>query len=388
MKKYNVGLIGAGFMAKAHSAAYSTMPMFFSPAPGIPVKKIICDLTEEGAKEAAARFGFENYTTNWRDIVNDPNIDIIDIATPNDSHAEIAIAAAKAGKHIFCEKPIARTKEEAKAMLEAVQESGVVNMLAFNYRRTPAVSLAKKFIDESSIGKILSFKGTYLQDWSADPSVPLSWRFQKSIAGTGTLGDIGTHVIDIAKYLVGEITEVCGILTTHIHERPIQQGSLDKLGTIKSNTETVKAQVDVDDEVSVMLKFKNGSTGNIEATRNAWGRNNYITFEIHGTKGSLFFNYERRDELQVFFADDLSDRRGFRTIYTGPNHPNGEALWPIPALGIGYTETKIIECHDFIKAITEHEEASPNFKDGYNIELICDAIIKSSKDKKWIKTGC
>lgn len=388
MKKYNVGLIGAGFMAKAHSAAYAAMPMFFWPAPAVVVKKTICDLTEDSAKDAAARFGFEKYTTDWREVINDPDIDIIDIATPNDSHAEIAIAAAKAGKHIFCEKPIARTTEEAKAMLEAVEEAGVVNMLAFNYRRTPAITLAKKFIDEGAIGKIQTFRGTYLQDWSADPNVSLSWRFQKNIAGTGTLGDIGTHVIDIARYLAGDIVEVCGSLKTYIDERPVQQGSVDKLGTVKSNTEALKAPVDVDDEVSFMLKFKNGSTGSIEATRNAWGRNNYITFEIHGEKGSIFFNYERRDELQVYFADDPSDRRGFRTIYTGPNHPNGEALWPIPALGIGYTETKIVECHDFIKAITENTVASPNFSDGYNIELICDAIIKSSKEHKWIKTGC
>ncbi|SHE59839.1 Gfo/Idh/MocA family protein [Alkalibacter saccharofermentans] len=388
MKKYNVGLIGAGFMAKAHSIAYAAMPMFFWPAPGIPVKKIICDLTEEGAKDAAARFGFENYTTKWQEIINDPDIDIIDIATPNDSHAEIAIAAAEAGKHIFCEKPIARTKLEAEAMLKAAKLSGVVNMLAFNYRRTPAITLAKKFIDEGAIGNILTFRGTYLQDWSADPNVPLSWRFQKSIAGTGALGDIGTHVIDIARYLVGDIDEVCGLLNTYIHERSVQNGSLDKLGTVKSTSETEKALVDVDDEVSFMVKFKNGSTGSIEATRNGWGRNNYITFEIHGDKGSIFFNYERRDELQVYFADDSYDRRGFRTIYTGPAHPNGEALWPIPALGIGYTETKIVECYDFIKAIKDGEEATPNFNDGYNIELICDAIIKSSKEQKWVKTGC
>lgn len=388
MKKLNIGLIGAGFMAKAHSAAYATMPMFFWPAPAIPVKKTICDITEESARDAASRFGFEKYTTNWREVIENPEIDIIDIATPNDMHAEIAIAAAKAGKHIFCEKPIARTTDEALAMLEAVKQSGVKNMLAFNYRRTPAITLAKKFIDEGAIGKILNFRGTYLQDWSADPLTPLSWRFQKKIAGSGTLGDIGTHVVDIARYLVGEIDEVCGTLKTYITERPIQHDVQDKLGSVKMEQNAEKAPVDVDDEVAFLLKFRNKAMGSIEATRNGWGRNNFITFEIHGETGSIFFNYERRDELKVYFASDPADRRGFRTIYTGPAHPNGDALWPIPALGIGYSETKIIECHDFLKAIVENTDASPNFEDGYKIELICDAIIKSSLERKWIKTGC
>lgn len=388
MKKLNIGLIGAGFMGKAHSMAYATMPMFFWPSPAIPVRKVVTDISEESAKDAAARFGFEKYTSDWKKVIEDPEIDIVDISTPNDSHAEIALAAAEAGKHIFCEKPIARTSEEAKKMLDAVEEAGVKNMLAFNYRRTPAVALAKKFIDEGAIGKILNFRGTYLQDWSADPASPLSWRFQKKIAGSGALGDIGTHVIDMARYLVGEFNEVFGTLKTYIKERPVQQGTVDKLGTVKINDNIHKAPVDVDDETSFMIRFSNGAVGSIEATRNGWGRNNFITFEIHGEKGSIFFNYERRDELQVYFASDPSDRRGFRTIYTGPAHPYGESLWPIPALGIGYGETKIIECYDFFKAIVEDENVSPNFEDGYKIALICDAIAKSSETGKWVKTSC
>lgn len=388
MKQYNIGLIGAGFMAKAHSIAYAGMPMFFWPAPGVPNKKIIADLTEESAKDAAVRFGFERSTANWREIVEEPTIDIVDICTPNDSHMKMAVAAAQAGKHIFCEKPIARTSEEAKVMLDAVKKAGVKNMLAFNYRRTPAVALAKKYIEEGAIGDILNFRGTYLQDWSADPNSPLSWRFQKSIAGSGTLGDIGTHVIDLARYLVGEFDEVFATLKTYITERPVQSGAIDKLGTIKGGTDVPKGPVDVDDEASFMIRFRNGAFGSIEATRNAWGRNNFITLEIHGTKGSIFFNYERRDELQVFFADDQSDRRGFRTVYTGPAHPYGEGLWPIPALGIGYTETKIVECYDFVKAISEDTECSPDFEDGFNIALICDAVVESSNNGIWKSTGC
>ncbi|SFC40046.1 Predicted dehydrogenase [Bacillus sp. OV322] len=389
MKKLNVGMIGGGFMGKAHSLAYAAMPMFFWPAPAIPHRHTVVDVKEELAKDAAARLGFEHYSTDWREVVNNPEIDVIDIVTPNNTHAEIAIAAAKAGKHIISEKPLALGAAEAKEMLEAVKAAGVKHAVAFNYRRTPAVALAKKYIEEGRIGKILSFRGTYLQDWSADSNSPLSWRFQKKIAGSGALGDIGTHVVDFARYLVGEITDVNAMTRTWIPERPVQTGGIDNLGTVKSNDADVpKGKVDVDDEFITMVKFENGAIGSIEATRNAWGRNNFITFEIHGEKGSLFFNYERRDELQVAFADDPSDAKGFRTVYTGPSTPYGEALWPIPALGIGYGETKIIETHDFFKAITEEgTQFSPNFNDGYRIELIADAILDSADKGEWVNVN-
>ena len=224
MKKLNVGLIGAGFMGKAHSLAYVAMPMFFWPAPAIPVRKTIVDVSDSIAAEAAQRFGFEKSTSNWRSVVEDPEIDIIDIATPNHLHAEIAIAAAEAGKHIISEKPLARSGDEAKTMYDAVKNAGIVHMVAFNYRRTPAVALAKKYINEGAIGDVLNFRGTYLQDWSADPDGPLSWRFQKSIAGSGSLGDIGTHVVDMARFLCGEITQVNTQLKTWVKTRPLQAG--------------------------------------------------------------------------------------------------------------------------------------------------------------------
>lgn len=383
VKELNVALIGAGFMGKAHSLAYAAMPMFFWPAPAMPVRKTIAEATEELAEEASRRFGFEQYTGDWRRVIEDPDIDVVDIATPNHLHAEIAIAAAAAGKHIISEKPLARTSGEAKAMYDAVIAAGVVHMVAFNYRRTPAVSLAKKFIDDGAIGRILNFRGTYLQDWSADPNSPLSWRFKKSIAGSGALGDIATHVVDLARYLVGDIAQVNALMSTFITERPLQSGGADSLGAARGG-DGPKGAVDVDDEVMTMLRFHSGAVGSIEATRNAHGRNNFITFEIHGTEGSLFFNYERRDELQVAFAADPADRRGFRTIYTGPAHPNGAALWPIPALGIGYGETKIIEAHDFLKAVVEGGSVSPNFADGYATALIDDAIAESAERDVWV----
>ena len=382
--KKNVALIGAGFMAKAHSIAYAGMPMFFWPAPYVPVKKTIVDINEAAAKEAKEKFAFESWTTDWHNVINDEDIDVIDICTPNNMHSEIAIAAANAGKNIICEKPISLTVEEAKQMYEASKKNNITTMVAFNYRKTPAVQLAKKYIDEGSIGDILDFHGTYLQDWSADPESPLSWRFQKSICGSGALGDIGTHVVDILRYLVGDFKKVNARTATYIKERPIQTGFADSLGNNKADKSSPLGEVDVDDQCAFMVECSNNAFGIIEATRNAWGRNNYITFEIHGTKGTLAFDYEHRDELQVCFSSDPPDRRGFRSVYTGPNHPYGKGMWPIPALGIGYTETKIIECYDFFSGLRNGTEVSPNFKDGYAIELISDAVLKSARTHEWV----
>jgi predicted dehydrogenase len=387
MKTVNIGMIGGGFMGKAHSLAYAAMPMFFWPAPAIPVRKIVAEATDALARDAAARFGFEAHTGDWRRVVEDPSVDVVDIATPNDSHAEIAIAAAKAGKHILCEKPMARDAAESKRMLEAAEAAGICHMVAFNYRRTPAVATAARMIADGEIGEIQSFTGTYLQDWSADPDAPLSWRFRKAVAGSGAVGDIGTHVIDMARYLVGEIAAVNAIVKTYVPTRPTQQGGADKLGTRKGGADAPRGIVDVDDEMLTLVRFENGATGTIEATRNAHGRNNYLTFEIHGSRGSILFDYERRDQLQVCFAGDAPGRKGFRTIYTGPQHAYGDSLWPIPALGIGYGETKIIECHDFLKALVEGTQPSPSFVDGYRVALVADAILASSEQQAWVKVG-
>ena len=386
MKKLNVGVIGAGFMGKAHVVGFSNMPKLFWPAPAIPVMKTVCDIIPELAEESVERFGFEKHCTDWRDIVNDPDIHIVSICTPNDVHADMSIAALEAGKHVLCEKPIASTLADAERMTAAAEKAakkGIISMNAYQYRRIPAIVLAKKFIDEGSIGEILNVRCTYLQSWSADPSSPLSWRFQKSVAGAGTLGDIGSHVIDIAQYLAGDISQVVSTMKTYIKERPVQEGGLDLLGTVKLGPDAKKAPVDVDDEASFLLKFQNGAVGSIEATRNAWGRNNYITIELHGTLGSISFNYERLNELQVCFANDPDDRRGFKTIYTGPAHFYGPATWNIPGMNIGYGELKTIEMFDFINAVVSGEQPSTHFGVGLQIERVCAAVQESAKSGKW-----
>ena len=270
-KKMNVGLIGAGFMAKAHSIAYAGMPMFFWPAPIIPVKKMIVDMNEAIAREAKDKFAFESYSTDWHDVVNNPEIDVVDICTPNNVHAEIAIAAAKAGKHIICEKPLALTVDQAREMYLTAKENNIKTLVAFNYRKTPAVQLAKKYIEEGAIGEILDFRGTYLQDWSADPESPLSWRFQKNICGSGALGDIGTHVVDMLRFLVGDFKKVNARTATYIPERPVQSGLTDSLGNARLNKDTPRKAVDVDDQCMFMIECENGAFGSIEATEKMHG---------------------------------------------------------------------------------------------------------------------
>ena len=315
---------------------------------------------------------------------------MVSVCTPNNAHAQIAIAALNAGKHVLCEKPIASTLEDAKAMAEAAEKAyarGVIAMNAYQYRRVPAIDLAKKFIDEGSLGKLFNVRCTYLQSWSADPASPLSWRFQKDIAGAGTLGDIASHVIDIAQYLAGDIDEVTGMMKTYITERPVQEGGVDLLGTVKLGADAKRAPVDTDDEDSFLMRFKNGVVGSIEATRNAWGRNNFITVEVHGSKGSIYFNYERLNELQVCFADDPDDRRGFKTIYTGPANFHGEVTWNIPGMNIGYGELKSIETYEFIKAVVEGKRPSTSFAEGYRVERVCDAVKRSAETGRWEKVA-
>jgi predicted dehydrogenase len=381
VKPLNVALIGTGFMGKAHSIATAVVPILFG-APVEVVRKVVVDIDEEMARNAAKTYGFEEYATDWREVVNRPDIDIIDICTPNDTHAPIGIAAAKAGKHILCEKPMSMTVAQAEEMQAAAKKSGVVTMLSYNYRHTPAIQMAKRLIDEGRIGKILTFRGYYLQDWGADPKAPLSWRFNKEKAGSGTLGDIGTHIIDAARILVGEFESVNSIVKTFVTERPLPAG---RFFGQRGEASSEMGPVDVDDAALTMIQFNNGVYGSIEVTRNSWGHHNQLGFEINGTLGSIAFDYQRLNELRVAFANDDKDAFGWRTIYSGPNQPYGDLLWPVAGMGQGYIDVKSLEWYNFLKAIAEKREASPNFADGVQIERIAEAILKSGDSQKWEK---
>jgi predicted dehydrogenase len=382
VKPLNVALIGTGFMGKAHSIATAVVPILFG-SPVDVVRKVVVDIDEELARNAAKTYGFEEYATDWRDVVNRSDIDIIDICTPNDTHAPIGIAAAKAGKHILCEKPMSMTVAEAEEMQAAAKKAGVVTMLSYNYRHTPAIQMAKRLIEDGRIGKILTFRGHYLQDWGADPMAPLSWRFNKEKAGSGTLGDVGTHIVDAARMLVGEFASVNAIVKTFVNERPLPAG---RFFGQRGEASSEMGKVDVDDAALTMIQFNNGAYGTIEVTRNAWGHHNQIGFEIHGTLGSVAFDYQRLNELRVAFGNEAkTDTFGWRTVYSGPNQPYGDLLWPIAGMGQGYIDVKSLEWYNFLKAIAEKREASPNFADGVQIERIAEAILKSGETQKWEK---
>lgn len=381
LRKLNVAMVGTGFMGKAHSIATAVVPILF----GAPVeieRKVVVDINEDLAKSAAHQYGFAEFATDWREVVSRPDIDIVDICTPNDTHAEIAIAAAKAGKHVMCEKPMAMTVEDAEAMLAAARETGVVTMVSYNYRHTPALQMAKRLIEEGRIGEIRTFRGYYLQDWGADPKAPLSWRYNKAKAGSGALGDIGTHVIDAARLLVGEFDEVNAIVKTFVPERPLPAGNF--FGQ-RGEASSEMGKVDVDDHALTMIKFDNGVFGTIEVTRNAYGHHNQLGFEIVGTKGTIAFDYQRLNELRVAFSDDAADAFGFRTIYSGPNQPYGDLLWPVAGMGQGYIDVKSIEWYNFLKAIVVGEQGAPSFEDGVQIERIADAILVSGETGAWEK---
>lgn len=380
-RKLNVALIGYQFMGKAHSNAYRQVARFFDDLEVEPVLKVICGRNEENVRKAAQKYGWEEYDTSWERVVERKDIDLVDVSVPGNMHAPIAIAAANAGKMVFCEKPLANTLADARQMYEAVQKNKVPNALCHNYRFAPAVQLAKQLIDEGRIGKVYHFRGTYLQDWIVDPNFPLVWRLQKEVAGSGAHGDLNAHLIDMARFLVGEIAEVSGMMETFIKQRPKLAASDDRLGGVASSE---MGEVTVDDAALFLVRFENGAIGSIEATRFALGRKNYNRFEINGSKGSLVFNMERMNELEVYLQDDPPHIRGFRVVQASDSmHPFMSAWWPVGHI-IGYEHTFVNLVYTMLKAFDKGEEFKPNFEDGVRNQAVLEAVDISSQQKRWV----
>jgi predicted dehydrogenase len=368
MKKLNIALIGYQFMGKAHSNAWRQVGRFFE-TPFEPVMKVICGRNQEHVKRAALQYGWQEYSTSWEEVVSRKDIDVVDICTPGDSHVPIALAAAENKKVVFCEKPLANTVAEAEQMLESVERNGVIHMICHNYRRVPAVTLARQLIEDESLGELFHYRGTYLQDWIVNPAFPRVWRLEKAKAGSGALGDIASHSVDLSRYLVGEITEVAGLLKTFITERPVEAGS------------KTMAPVDVDDAALSLVKFNNGAVGTIEGSRFATGRKNYNRFEINGSRGSIVFNLERMNELELYLEEGPNS--GFRTlIATDATHPYIGGWWP-PGHIIGYEHTFTHTVLDLIKAIAEQRIPTPNFEDGVRNQKVLAAIEKASISRQW-----
>jgi len=380
-KKMGVGLVGYKFMGKSHSNAYRQVKHFFPDCAYEPELTALCGRDEAAVKQAAHDMGWNSYETDWKKLVKRSDIGLIDVSTPGDSHAEIAIAAAGEGKHVFCEKPLANTLKEARAMADAVKKNGVVGMVNFNYRRVPAVQLAKRLIQDGRIGRIYHWRAVYLQDWIMDPNFPLVWRLQKHLAGSGTLGDLGAHSIDLARMLVGEITEVTGLTETFIKRRPLLSGTTGGLGAAAS---AEYGDVTVDDAALFMTRFDNGAVGTFEVTRFANGRRNYNSFEINGSKGSIVFNLERMNELNVLFNDDAADVTGFRNILvTEGAHPYMSAWWPAGHI-IGWEHTFTHGVYDLLNGIQKGVSPDPTFDDGVRCQAVLDAIEKSAGSKQWV----
>lgn len=384
-QEVNVGLIGYSFMGKVHSHAFKDMSFFFPEAAAYPVMKAICGRNEANVSDAAKTFGWQSYETDWKTLIGRDDIHLIDVSTPGDSHAEIAIAAAEAGKHVFCEKPLANNLAEARAMADAVRNAGVKSMVAYNYRRVPAVALAKKLIEEGRIGDIYHWRAVYLQDWIMDPNFPLVWRLQKEKAGSGPHGDLNAHIIDLARYLVGDISEVSGMQETFIKERPIAEEIDAALGASTGGSSQM-GQVTVDDTTLFLARFENGAVGTFEATRFAGGRRNGNRFEINGSKGSIAFNLEKMNELQYYNREDEDHIQGFREIIVNEGvHPYMDHWWP-PGHIIGWEHTFIHEVYDLMQAIGGADDnLHPDFDEGVKDQAVLEAVLISSENKSWIK---
>lgn len=384
MEQVKIGMVGYKFMGKAHSEAYRSIPMFF-PSAVKPIMKAICGRSEEGVKQAAQQFGWDHYETDWRVLVERDDVDVVDINAPSNAHKEIAIAAVRAGKHVFCEKPLALTLADAREMLETAEAARVKHMIGFNYRFAPAVQLAKKLVSEGRLGRIYHYRALFLQDWIVDPQFPLVWRLQKSIAGSGSHGDLGAHLIDLAHYLIGDFAEVIGINETFIQERPIASS----MTGLSANGETggPTGLVDVDDATLFLARFANGALGTFEATRFAPGHRCTNSFEINGSKGSVKFDFERMNELQVYFTEDAEDVQGFRRVLaTDPAHAYAGAWWP-PGHTIGYAQTFVHEVVELLEALREDRQPVPNFADGVKCQAVLEAVERSIAERRWVNIG-
>jgi predicted dehydrogenase len=358
-----IGMLGYAFMGKAHSNAFKKIAYVPWPPPYLPKLVSIAGRNAEAVEEAARRYGYERWTTRWEDVVADPDVQVFDNGGPNDVHLEPTIAAAKAGKHVICEKPLGRTAEESYEIWKGVAATGVKAMTAFNYRFYPAVILAKQMIDAGELGEIYHFRGRYHQEWIMDPQFPKVWRLDKKVAGSGALGDLGAHVIDQARYLCGEVAAVSGLLKTFITDRP---------GGV----------VDVDDAFQSTVEFENGANGTFEATRFAAGRKNQMRWEINGSKGTIVFDAERQNELLVNMVDSSPGphAQGFRTVLVSEAyHPYWENWWPHGHM-IGWEDNFVHELLHLLTCIREDTPVGPRaatLEDGYRCAEICDAIVRS-----------
>lgn len=368
-----MALIGQRFMGRAHANAYLKVVPFFDP-PLTPVLRVACGRDAKSLPDFARRFGFAEWITDWEKAVAHRDVDLVDICVPNHLHREIAVRAAEEGKAVFCEKPLARDLAEARAMLQAAERAGVPHMVCFNYRFFPAVRLARKLIREGGLGEVRQFRAIYLQDWLVDPRFPRTWRLDRARAGSGALGDTAVHIVDLARFLVGEIAEVAGMTATFVHERPLPDGA-------------GRGKVDVDDAAAFLARFESGATGVFETTRMAAGRKNFMHLEVNGSLGSLFWNAEEPNALWLYSLDDPAAARGFRRIVvTEPEHPYAGNWWP-PGHILGYEHSFVHAVYELLSALAEGRQPEPSFHDGVRAQAVLEAVLLSAAERRWVAVG-
>lgn len=376
-KPLNIGMIGYGFMGRAHSNAYCQVNHFFD-LEYRPVLKAVCARSADKAKAFADKWGYESVETDWRKLIERKDIDVIDICTPNNTHAEIALAAAKAGKMILCEKPLAMNGPEGLKMVEAIEKAKVPNMVWYNYRRVPAVTLAKQLIDQGKLGRIFHYRAQFLQDWTINPDLPQGgtalWRLDVAAAGSGVSGDLLAHCIDTALWLNGSIDSVSAMTETFVKERKHNlTGKVEKVG--------------IDDACTFMARFKNGSLAVFESTRYARGHKALYTFEINGEHASMAWDLHDLHRLKYFDHADAGVVRGWRSIHVSDGDQPYMGNWWVPGLQIGYEHSFVHQVADFLEGLAKGKPASPTFRDAYETQLVLDAVLQSAKTGQWTKVG-
>ena len=364
------GLIGTGFMGKTHALAMRQVRAVLGGVPEVRLE-LLCDTPAEQAADRAGRFGFARSTGDWRDVVSDPSVDVVSITTPNGLHREIALAALAAGKHVWCEKPMALTLAEAREMTEAARAAGTVTLVGYNYIRNPAFTHAQRLIAEGRIGRVVHFRGYFDEDYQADPDLPWSWRAQLSEAGLGAFGDMGSHVVSLAAGLVGPVRRLVADVQIVHETRRLPDGS-------------GRAAVENDDVATALLQFEGGAHGMITTSRAAWGRKNRIDWEVHGTRGQIAFDGERMNELRLYVNEGPKAEQGFRTILTAAEHPPYAEFCPAPGHQIGVLDLKAIEARDLLTAIAEERPAYPSFEDALVFERTFHAMAESARSGSWV----
>jgi predicted dehydrogenase len=378
-KTIGVAQIGHKFIGKAHAYAYSNVGFFFDP-PLRPVKTVLCGVGAD-LEEISRAWGFASCTENWKEAVERDDVEIVDICAPSKLHKEITLAAAAGGKHVFCEKPLAMSLADAREMLKVVEAAGIKHTVGFNYRKVPALAFAKKLVETGYIGKVFHFRGLYAQDWLTNPDFPLAWRLRREAAGGGSSWDLGAHVVDLARYLVGEIAEVTGNQKTFTRQRPVARYE-DGLTAIAGDR---LGEVDVDDSSAFLANFENGAVGIFEVTRYGTGHRNQNQIEIYGSEGGIIWRgFEKMNELEVYSRSDPAGLQGYRTVQIGEaDHPYVGAYWPVGHI-IGFGDTFTHEILDFLSAIAADRPADPSFEDGVRTQAILAAVDLSVSERSWV----